>query len=239
MLATTIAAATGGLIVLKLRLGITYKQTGAPKYDLNGMCAGILAGLVSITAPCGNVECGSAFFIGIIGACIFQGASMGLKKVGVDDPIDAFAVHGAAGIWGVLAAALFDWGKGMDYAHGWSGWSCYADDDGNCRSGAWGQTFAANVVEIIAIIAWTGFFTTAILLPMRLAGILRVSDEKQAVGMDAKHSPSKAYTIDEVAPFSTKKVEEPPAPAEPAPEAAAPAAPAVDEPPKKEGETIV
>ena len=31
----------------------------------------------------------------------------------VDDPIDAFAVHGAAGAWGVLAAALFDWGNGV------------------------------------------------------------------------------------------------------------------------------
>lgn len=32
----------------------------------------------------------------------------------VDDPIDAFAVHGAAGAWGVLAAALFDWGDHME-----------------------------------------------------------------------------------------------------------------------------
>ena len=29
----------------------------------------------------------------------------------IDDPIDAFAVHGAAGAWGVLAAAIFDWGS--------------------------------------------------------------------------------------------------------------------------------
>merc|ERR1719235_2059383 len=197
---TTIAAATGGLVILALRLGITAKTEGAPKYDLNGMCAGVLAGLVSITAPCGNVECGSAFLIGIIGAHIFQGASSGLKMLGVDDPLDAFAVHGAAGIWGVLAAALFDWGKGFDYAHGWSGWSCYADDDGNCRSGAWGQTFAANFVEVLAIIGWTSFFTAAILLPMRVTGFLRTPDTDQTVGMDAKkHSPSKAYTLAEQA----------------------------------------
>ena len=29
----------------------------------------------------------------------------------IDDPVDAFAVHGAAGAWGVLAAAIFDWGS--------------------------------------------------------------------------------------------------------------------------------
>ena len=31
------------------------------------------AGLVSITAPCGNVECGSAFAIALIGAFVYQG----------------------------------------------------------------------------------------------------------------------------------------------------------------------
>ncbi|CAJ1348866.1 unnamed protein product [Effrenium voratum] len=104
---TTIAAATGGLVVFILRLAMTRK------YDIGGFCNGILAGLVSITAPCGNVECGSAFGIAILGACVYQGASSLLQKLKVDDPIDAFAVHGAAGAWGVLAAALFDWGKDM------------------------------------------------------------------------------------------------------------------------------
>eukprot|EP00438_Fugacium_kawagutii_P008793 Skav217484 [mRNA] locus=scaffold1397:62475:71543:+ [translate_table: standard] len=96
------------------------------KYDIGGFCNGILAGLVSITAPCGNVESFSAFFIAIIGALIYQGARAGygepptgqrvkgLDDSMVDDPIDAFAVHGAAGAWGVMAAALFDWGVGME-----------------------------------------------------------------------------------------------------------------------------
>jgi len=157
------------------------------------MCCGILAGLVSITAPCGTVECGSALLIGLIGALVFQLASSALKFVGVDDPLDAFAVHGAAGAWGVLAAALFDWGKGFEYAHGWSGYNCVSDDNG-CVSDGFVQLFAANVLEIIAITAWVAVWTTVILLPMRLAGVLRAPADLQGLGMDkTKCSPPTAY----------------------------------------------
>ena len=45
---------------------------------------GILAGLVSITAGCGNMECGSAFATGFVGALIYQAASMLLQKLKID-----------------------------------------------------------------------------------------------------------------------------------------------------------
>ena len=58
---TTLAAATGGITVFLLRYVITHK------YDVGALCNGILAGLVSITAGCGNMESGSAFATGLIG----------------------------------------------------------------------------------------------------------------------------------------------------------------------------
>eukprot|EP00434_Breviolum_minutum_P036556 symbB.v1.2.032390.t1/scaffold3856.1/size95938/8 len=60
-------------------------------------------GLVSITAGCGNMECGSAFATGLIGGIVYQGSSMLLQKLKIDDPVDASPVHGFCGIWGVLA----------------------------------------------------------------------------------------------------------------------------------------
>merc|ERR1712190_90775 len=135
---TTLAASVGGLTVLLLRL-IMYKR-----YDIGGMCNGILAGLVSITAGCGNVDCGWAVFIGVFGGLVFQAASSLLKTLRIDDPIDAFAVHGACGAWGVLAAALFDWGKGGT-AHGWSGFSCKTREDGTCIPDGWSQLIVANI----------------------------------------------------------------------------------------------
>ena len=59
--------------------------------------------------------------IGLLAGPFEYGTSKLLIKLKVDDPIDAFAVHGACGAWGVLAAALFDWGEGFDFHHGWSG----------------------------------------------------------------------------------------------------------------------
>ena len=111
---TTLSAATGGITVFIVRYFIIRK------YDVPGLCNGILAGLVSITAGCGNVECGTAFMIGLVGGLIYQASSMALQKFKIDDPVDAAPVHGFCGMWGVLAAALFDWGKELNQFNGWS-----------------------------------------------------------------------------------------------------------------------
>jgi len=187
---TTIAAATGGLVVFLLRFA------RLRLYDIGGFCNGILAGLVSITAPCGNVESGSAFAIALIGALIYEGSSMLLKKVGVDDPIDAFAVHGACGAWGTFAAALFDMGVGFETYNAWSGFACNHGTSG-CSADAAGGGFGMNVAGVFAIAAWVAFWSALIFAPLRFSGMLRAEDDVQDDGFDArKHSPSKAYTID-------------------------------------------
>jgi Amt family ammonium transporter len=167
------------------------------QYDVGGLCNGILAGLVSITAPCGNVEAGSAFAIGLIGAFVYQGASMLLVKLKIDDPVDAIPVHGACGIWGVLAAALFDWGNGFDRFHGWSGFSCMKDEDGNCRDGIWGEVFGVQCIMVIVICLWSGALSGLTFFLLKLTGQLRIDEATEEIGMDAaKHSPSKAYNMD-------------------------------------------
>jgi len=191
---TTIAAATGGLTVFLLRLALQRR------YDVAGMCNGVLAGLVSITAPCGNVETFWAFFIAIIGGCIYQAASSGLQLAKIDDPLDAFPVHGACGAWGALAAVLFDWGEGTfgGEFNGWSGFGCTLDANGNCYKDGWKSAFGAQVVGIICIALWVVGWSLLILLPMRLLGVLRASDATQEMGMDvAKHSPTKTFTQDD------------------------------------------
>jgi Amt family ammonium transporter len=188
---TTLSAATGGLGVLFIRFLIL------KRYDIGGMCNGILAGLVSITAGCSTVEPGTALLIGLIGGCVYEGNSRLLKFLKVDDPIDAFAVHGSCGLWGTIACAFFDWGKDFDYAHGWNGFDCVKDKDGlSCKSGAWGEQMVANIVMILAIVGWTVGLSTVVFLPLRLVGVLRSPDSIQDQGQDAaKHSPMKAYSI--------------------------------------------
>merc|ERR1719282_1200837 len=136
---TTISAGTGGLVVYLIRLATT------KKHDVPYLCKGVLGGLVAIAAPCSNIESGSAFAVGILSGFVFLGASNLLKVAKVDDPVDAFAVHGACGIWGVLAAGLFDWGKGFDYASAWSGFKCIKDGDA-CKDGIGGSLFLSNLL---------------------------------------------------------------------------------------------
>merc|ERR1712151_204835 len=198
---TTISAATGGIVVFFLRFLLL------KKYDTAGLCNGILAGLVSITAPCGNVEPGAAFLIAIIGAFVYQGSSMLLVKCKVDDPVDAVPVHGFCGMWGVMAAALFDWGKGIDHFHGWSGFSCMVDADGNCDDGLWFKAIGAHAVMILAIIGWAGSLSGITFFVLMKTNMLRIDEGTEDEGIDSKkHSPGKAYAIEQ----PPQKAENPP-----------------------------
>ena len=66
------------------------------------VCGGILGGLVSITAGCGNIHPRGTIIVGLIGGVVYVGASELLQKLKIDDPVEAFPVHGACGIWGVI-----------------------------------------------------------------------------------------------------------------------------------------
>eukprot|EP00435_Cladocopium_sp_Y103_P048000 s1469_g14.t1 len=169
------------------------------KYDVGGLCNGILAGLVSITAGCGNMECGSAFLTGFMGGVIYQAASMLLVKLKIDDPVDACPVHGFCGIWGCLAAAFFDWGWGVNHFHGWKSWSCMKKWDGSCQDSVGGTAIGANLIMILMIILWSGGLSLWAFGALMKTGMLRINEDVEEAGMDSHHhSPPKAYAFEAV-----------------------------------------
>merc|ERR1712190_90192 len=172
---TTLAPCVAGLVVFGLRAKVV-----EPKLlDVGGFCNGILAGLVAITAGCAFVKPWEAVIIGLIGGVVYQGASMLLKKLKIDDVVDAFPVHGAAGFWGLIAVGLF---------------GNPADDIGGNGSFYGGDQIGTQIVAGIVFAAWSGTMSAIVFLPCRLAGVLRLSDEFQKDGADLReHSPSKAY----------------------------------------------
>lgn len=98
---TTLSAASGGLtasLMGKFLQG---------KWSITLACNGVLAGLVSITAPCATVEPELSIIIGFFGGLIYFGFSRLMIKVEIDDPLDAAAVHGACGFWGVISVGIF------------------------------------------------------------------------------------------------------------------------------------
>ena len=69
---------------------------------------GAIAGLVAITPACGFVTPSAAIIIGLIGGAIcFWGVFSLKSKLGYDDALDAFGLHGIGGTWGGIATGLF------------------------------------------------------------------------------------------------------------------------------------
>ncbi|MBU1026766.1 MAG: ammonium transporter [Candidatus Margulisbacteria bacterium] len=98
---TNLAAALGGIFAMLT----VWKIIGKP--DLSMAMNGALAGLVAITAPCAFVDPWAALVIGSAAGVLVVLAVILLDKVGVDDPVGAFPVHGINGIWGTLAIGIF------------------------------------------------------------------------------------------------------------------------------------
>jgi len=196
---TVLAASAGGLIALMMRFLFIQRL------ELASFCGGIRAGLVAISAAAVNVESGSAIIIGLVGAAIYQLSSPLLKLMYVDDPIDNFAIHGIAGFWGVLAASIFDMGKGFDSFHGTLGFRCAGfDATSGCNGGtaAGGKPFIANLAGAALIAVWSFGISLVIFFVLRLPGIvtrrdhdiLKASAMIQDDGIDTVfHYPAQGY----------------------------------------------
>jgi ammonium transporter, Amt family len=110
---TMLASASGAFCAMLY----VWAKWGKP--DPGMLANGMLAGLVAITAPCAFVNAGAAILIGAIAGVLVVVAAVFIdRKLKIDDPVGAIAVHGVNGLWGILALGLFADGK---YGDGWNG----------------------------------------------------------------------------------------------------------------------
>lgn len=98
---TQTAAATAALVWMLLE----WRHTGKPTSV--GMASGIVAGLVAITPGAGHVMPMYAIVIGAAASVVCYLAVQMKNRLGYDDALDAFGVHGVGGIWGALATGVF------------------------------------------------------------------------------------------------------------------------------------
>ena len=109
VMVTNLAAAAGGVGAM----AVTWLKDGKP--NLGMTLNGIIAGLVSITAGCGNMTFGGGFMAGLIGGIIVVFSIEFIDKVlKIDDAVGAASAHGVAGAWGTLVIGLW----GVDGATG-------------------------------------------------------------------------------------------------------------------------
>jgi len=120
-----------------------------------------------------------------------------LQALKIDDPVDASPVHGFCGAWGIIAAGLFDWGRGIDHYHGWSGFGCMEKDDGGCQTGIGGTAIGVQFIMVLAIVAWAGTLSGIGFFLLKITGVLRYGTHVEEVGIDSHHhSPPKAYALE-------------------------------------------
>merc|ERR1719331_3422325 len=80
---TTLAPAAGGIAALILRRFVLEPK----RLTVPAVCGGILAGLVSITAGCGNIHPRAAIVVGFVGGVVYCLAPDLLQKLHIDDPV--------------------------------------------------------------------------------------------------------------------------------------------------------
>jgi Amt family ammonium transporter len=141
------------------------------KPSILGIISGAVAGLVAITPASGYVDPMGALFIGAAAGLICMFAAVWLKtKLGYDDSLDAFGVHGVGGFVGAILTGVF-------------ASSAIYGGDGGLLEGNAGQVWT-QFVGTIATIAWSGVASFIILKVLDLTIGLRVSDEIERGGLD-------------------------------------------------------
>ena len=98
---TTIAAAMAAIM-----WGfVSWMHQGRP--GVLGLISGGIAGLVAITPACGYVDTTGAIIIGLGAGVVCYGGILARKKLGFDDSLDVWGVHGIGGTFGAIATGLF------------------------------------------------------------------------------------------------------------------------------------
>mgnify|MGYP002510513166 CR=1 FL=1 len=181
----------------------TWIKDGKP--DVSMSLNASLAGLVAVTAPCDCVDALGSILIGAVsGILVVVAVEIIDKKLHVDDPVGAVAVHMVNGIWGTIAVGLFstganDVGKGLFYGGGF-------------------KQLGIQLMGFAAVAAWTVVTMLIVFTLIKKTNGLRVSAEEEIKGLDAtEHNLPSAYADFMPAAYTSASAVVPAAPAVSAP----------------------
>ncbi|HII06371.1 MAG TPA: ammonium transporter [Methanotrichaceae archaeon] len=143
-----------------------------------GMVSGGIAGLVAITPAAGFVDTNSALVIGAVAGVLCYKALLFRVGKGLDESLDAWAVHGVGGLWGALATGIF----AIEAVGGYSGLL-----QGNV------DQFIAQVIGAGAAVVYAFVVTYALAKIVDSTMGLRVTEDEEYVGLDISQHGEKAY----------------------------------------------
>jgi ammonium transporter, Amt family len=160
---TTNTAAAAGAIAWMLVSWINGKPSSL------GFVSGAVAGLVAITPAAGFVTPMAAILIGAVGGVFCYGIMLWRIRSGMDESLDAWAIHGMGGLWGALATGIF----AVAAVNGASGLI-----EGNVHQ------FVANAAGAFAAVIYAFVITYILAVVLDKTIGLRVTEEEEYVGLD-------------------------------------------------------
>lgn len=137
-----------------------------------------LCGMAAICAGCDVMDMWGSFCTGFVVGGIFTFLQWFVTyKLKIDDPCDVVAIHLGSGLWGLIAAPLFDAKKGILVA-------------GDRRSGL---QLAVNLAGAGAIVAWSFGLCCILFCVLKYSRLLRVNPTEELKGMDMAEHGTAAY----------------------------------------------
>jgi len=174
---TNTAAAAAGLSWAVLEWIYNGKPT------VFGVVTGAVAGLVAITPAAGYVNAISSIIIGLsVSIFCFIAVSIIKPKLGYDDSLDAFGVHGIGGIWGALATGLFA-SKAVNPA----------GNNGLFFGNP--QQFLVQLTAVSVVIVYSFVITFVIYKLVDVFVGVRVTEKSEDIGLDLTQHHEGAYTV--------------------------------------------
>ncbi|MCL5103375.1 MAG: ammonium transporter [Armatimonadetes bacterium] len=147
-----------------------------------GAASGAVAGLVAITPASGYVGPMAAIAIGGVVSMICYGAIMLKGKLGYDDSLDVFGVHGVGGTWGAIATSLFA-SKIINPAGA----------DGLFHGNP--ALLGKQLIAIISVAAYSFVVTFILLKVISLFTPLRLDKEEEETGLDLTQHGEVGYSL--------------------------------------------
>lgn len=174
--ATQVAAAAGALSWILIEGFHQGKATAL------GFASGILAGLVAVTPAAGVVQPYGALLLGMIASSVCYMAIQIKNKLGYDDSLDAFGIHGVGGITGAIFLTFFirkSWMTEAVVAAGGS-WS------------VWNQLGVQALAVLIAIV-FSGAMTLIIIWILDKFVKFRSAEDDEMAGLDRTYHGERGY----------------------------------------------
>lgn len=176
MLVTQISTATAAITWMFVEWAVHRKPSAL------GIVTGAVAGLVAITPASGFVGPIGALVIGAVsGVVCYWGATSLKSKLGYDDSLDAFGVHGIGGIVGALLTGVF-------VAEGLGG-------SGLAEGMTIGTQLWAQFLSIIITLLWSGVLSFIILKIVDATVGLRVEEDEERMGLDLSQHNERGYNL--------------------------------------------